>query len=383
MRTVLVFFGGKSAEHEISVITGVLTVNSIDKNLYNAIPIYVDRKGEWFTGDRLNDISYYKENDFESLCPVCIIPNSNALYQIKKSKLKKISSVECAINCMHGLNGEDGSLAGLLKLSNIPFASPDIYASSYSIDKDFTKVVLSGLSIEKIPYVRLFKTPFFARTVEAVKMIEKRFSYPVIIKPCRLGSSIGINVAKDSQSLIRFLVEAFKYDDKVIVESALTNFIEINCGAYRKGDKIIVSECEQPITANEILSFNDKYLGTKTGAIRKMPADISAEIRNKIRQITEKIYRKSDFIGIVRMDYIVKDGKVYLNEINTVPGSLAYYLFTDTIKGFTEILNDVLDEGIKKYINENNRDYSYNSNILSSIQKSGSKIKSVDKNRLR
>ena len=382
MKSILVFFGGKSAEHEISVITGVLTLNSIDKNLYNPIPVFVDRKGSWLTGENLNDVAFYKKQDFKNLKSVCLLPNSNCLYEVKKSKLIKITTIECAINCMHGLNGEDGSLAGLLKMANIPFASPDIYSSSLSIDKDFTKVVLSGLSVEKLPYVRLFKKPFFAKTVGAIKMIEKKLSYPVIVKPCKLGSSIGINIAKDGKSLIKFLVEAFKYDDKVIVEHALTDFIEINCAGYKKDDKIIVSECEQPITRNEILSFNDKYLGSKTGATRKMPAEIPKEIRDKIRQTTEKIYRKCDFIGVIRIDYIVKDGKIFVNEINTVPGSLAYYLFTDSIKGFSDILTDLIEEGIKKFISENNRDYNFNSNILSTINRSGSKIKTIDKNRL-
>ena len=370
MKNVLVFFGGKSCEHDISIITGVLSVNSIDKQLFNAIPVYVDKNGEWFSGDCLKDIEWYKDKDVNKskLNKVSFISGSDVLYAVTKNKIKPLYKIAVALNCMHGVNGEDGSLSGLMKLQNIPFSSPDIFASSFAIDKDFTKIVLSGLNVDKLPYVRIFKNSYYLKKQSVVKMIEKKFGYPVIIKPSTLGSSIGIAVAKTGESLQNCLDNAFKYDEKVIVEKALENFKEINCAAYRDNDKIIVSECEEPITSSEILSFKDKYLGSKGGSVKKFPAEIPESIRSKIRSITEKIYRKADFNGVIRIDYILSNNRIYLNEVNTVPGSLAYYLFSDTIKGFTDMLTKILNDGISKHVRYMTRDFSYNSVVLKDIK---------------
>ena len=368
MKNVLVFFGGKSCEHDVSIITGVLTVNSINKELFNAIPIYVDKNGEWYTAEVLKDIEWYKSKNLSKLTKVTLISGNDTLYLVHKNKIKPICKIAVAINCIHGLNGEDGVLAGYLKMCNIPFASPDLFASSMSIDKDFTKVFLSGIGVDKLPCVRLFKDSYYQKKQSTIKMLEKKFSYPVIVKPCNLGSSIGIKIAKTESELIPAIDKAFNYDDKIIIEKAISNFKEINCAAYKSGDKIIVSECEEPISADEILSFNDKYLGSKSGARKNFPADISKELSQKIKTITEKVYRKGDFTGVIRIDYMVLDSKIYLNEINSVPGSLAYYLFCDSVKDFSNMLTELLNEGIKKQILKNNRNYNFNSNILTDIK---------------
>ena len=368
MKNVLVFFGGKSCEHDVSIITGVLTVNSIDKELYNAIPIYVDKSGEWYTGENLKNIEWFKNKNLTKLTKVTLISGSDELYAVHKSKIKPICKIAVAINCIHGLNGEDGTLSGYLKMCNIPFASPDLFASSLSMDKDYTKVFLSGINVEKLPCVRLFKDCYYQKKQSTVKMLEKKFGYPVIVKPCNLGSSIGIAVAKSGEELLTALDKAFIYDEKVIVEKAIAGFREINCAAYKSGDKIVLSECEEPITAGEILSFNDKYVGSKSGARKNFPADISKELSQKIKSITEKVYRKGDFTGVIRIDYLVLDGKVYLNEINSVPGSLAYYLFCDSVKDFSNMLTELLQEGLQKHVRESNRNYTFNSNVLTEIK---------------
>ena len=365
MKNIAVFFGGKSCEHDISVITGVLTLNSIDKEKFNPIPIYVHNDGTWFTGKLLCDISNYKNLNLNKLSKVTFFAGSNNLYELRKNRSKRLTNIDCAVNCMHGLNGEDGSLIGLLKLCGVAFCSPDIFASSFAMDKDFTKIVLNGLGVEKLPYVRIHKTSFYLKRKTAVKMIENKFKYPVIIKPCSLGSSIGISTAKNKQELENALILAFNYDNKVIVEKALENFKEINCSAYKTGETIVVSSCEEPILASEILTFNDKYLGSKTGSNKNFPADIPSEISSKIQSITEKIYRKCDFLGVIRIDFLVSNGKVYVNEINTVPGSLSYYLHCKTLKEFTNLLTNLISEGIKEFNEENSRNYVFNSSVLS------------------
>ncbi len=379
MKSILVFFGGKSVEHDISIITGVLTLNSIDKTIYNPIPIYITEKGEWFTGEELFNISNFKERAFKKLKKVTLVSGSNAIYIVKRNKLEKQEVIYSAINCLHGVNGEDGAIIGMLKMCNISYSSPDLFGSSLSIDKDYTKLFLSGINVDKLSSVRIVRKSYFEKKDSAIKLVERKFNYPVIVKPASLGSSIGISTAKDRKGLLFALDNAFLYDDKVIVESELFKIKEINCAAYRSNDKIIVSECEEPITQSEILSFNDKYLGYKTGANRKMPADIPNNVRDKIRQTTEKIYRKADFIGVVRIDYILSDGKIYVNEINTVPGSLAYYLFVNTIKDFSKLLTNIIEEGVKRHYEFENRKFTFKSNVLSGFGVKGAKAKPIDK----
>ena len=365
MKNIAVFFGGKSCEHDISIITGVLTLNSIDKTKFNVVPVYVHGNGNFYTGNLLFNVSNYKNLDVKKLKKVTFLIGSDILYEVRKNKHKKLYKIDCGVNCLHGLNGEDGTLSGYLKLCNVPLASPNLFASSFSMDKDFTKIVLSGLNVEKLPYVRLHRSSFYLKRNTAIKMIEKKFKYPVIIKPCSLGSSIGISTAKNKQELENALILAFNYDVKVIVEKALENFKEINCSAYKTGESIIVSSCEEPILASEILTFNDKYLGSKTGSNKNFPADIPSEISSKIQSITEKIYRKCDFLGVIRIDFLVSNGKVYVNEINTVPGSLSYYLHCKTLKEFTNLLTNLIGEGIKEFNEENSRNYVFNSSVLS------------------
>lgn len=377
MKNIAVFFGGKSCEHDISVITGVLTANVLDKELFNPIPIYVSPSGEWFTGEELLDVAFYKIKDFKKLKKVTFISGDNSLYLIDK-KIKRYKVIACAINCLHGLNGEDGSLAGLLKLLNIPLASPSLFGSSFAIDKDYTKTVLTGMGVEKLPCVRILRSAYYQKKESAIKLINKRIDYPVIVKPSCLGSSIGIKVAFCDAELISALDGAFVYDDKVIVEKALQDFIELNCAAYKANGKIVVSEVEKPVKSQEILSFSDKYLGFQGLASREFPAKISEKLRNKVRDITEKVYRKAEFLGIIRIDYIYAYDKLYLNEINTVPGSLAYYLFSDTLKGFTDILSEIIDEAEKENRAYQSRNFVFDSSVLMIDGVKGSKQNSFD-----
>ncbi len=377
MKNIIVAFGGKSVEHDISVITGVLTVNSVDLK-YNVIPVYFDKKGKCYTGESLKDISFYKNFNEKKVKRVTFLQGENKLFVINKNKIKEMCDISCVINCIHGICGEDGALAGLLKMSNIPLCSPDLFASSFSMDKDFTKTVLTGLGVKKLPYLRFFKTEFYKDKLKTVETVEKKFGYPVIIKPSKLGSSIGINCATNQKELYNALETGFSFDDKIIIEQKLEDFTEINCGAYKYNGNIVISNLEEPITKNNFLSFSDKYQCEKTGAIRREPINLPEKVAQNIKNTTKKIYDKADFTGVIRIDYIVKNNEVYLNEINTTPGSLAYYLFTDSIKGFTKMISELIEEGIKKGIKENSLNYEYKSSVLSELQSKGGKLKKFD-----
>lgn len=360
MRNVLVFFGGKSCEHDISVITGVMTVNLVDSSKFNSYPIFVDKDGKFYTGEILKNIEFYKNIDYKRLKEVTIKAGSDELYLVSGKRLKKLCSIYCAISCMHGVNGEDGSLVGYLQTCDVPCASPDMFCSSFAIDKERTKILLNGLKVKRLPYVKISRTAFFkAREKEVVKAM--KIGFPLIVKPARLGSSIGIKIASDKLELEDAIIEAFNYDGKIIVEKAVENFIEINCAAYLKEGEIIVSELERPISSHSILTFEDKYLSEGD---REFPAKLNDELTEKIKSLTKTIYEKLGFIGVIRIDYILFDGEVYLNEINTVPGSLAYYLFCDTMKEFSDMITTLIEEGVKRNLEENKFIRVYSSNAL-------------------
>ena len=354
MKNIAVFFGGVSVEHDVSVITGVLTLNSLNKDEYNAIPIYVSNDGKWFTGKELYDIENYKNLNVKKLKQVCLVEGENVLYIKKRKALKKIASIATAINCMHGARGEDGSLSGLLNLCGIANASPDMFSSALSIDKSLTKVFLKGLNIKYLPCIT-------AVGLGEINEIERKLGYPVICKPAKCGSSIGISTANDKDSLSKALSLALSYDSKVVVEKLLTDFTEINCAVYKNyNNEIIVSECEKPIGAGEVLSFNDKYVQGQ----REFPAKIPTMYSKRIKDISQKIYSVLSFNGIIRIDFLIDKTGVYVNEINSVPGSLAYYLFCDTLKEFSALLTEVIKLGEKNFAIESSLVKNYSSRIL-------------------
>lgn len=332
MKNVAVFFGGKSVEHDISVITGVTALNALDKSRFCGIPIYVHSDGFWYTGEGLYELDEYKRLNVDKLLRVTLVCGDNRIYLLKGKKLKSSSVISIAINCMHGERGEDGSLAGLLNMCNIPLASPGIMPSAVCMDKCFTKTVMKGLKIKTLPY-------FFADSVLDVDKIKAKLKFPVIVKPASLGSSIGIRIAENEGEIESALSYALKFGSRAIIEPCLKDFLEINCAVYKDQDgKVNVSECEMPIGRTKMLTFKDKY---KSGQ-RVFPADIDKEISDKIKAISEKVYNELCFDGVIRIDYFVSKDNVYLNEVNTVPGSLAYYLFGKTLKDFSDMLTKML-----------------------------------------
>lgn len=363
MKNVAVFFGGNSCEHDVSVITGVLTLNSIDKTLYNPIPIYVTKCGEWLYGQELFDVAFYKYNDFRRLKRVTFVAGDSALY-IKGRKLKKLCDVYSAINCMHGLNGEDGSLSGLFKLYGIPLVGSGLFASSFSMDKSYTKMVLKGLKVNVLPSVTVNKSSYLKRVENTVSDIEKQIGYPVIVKPANLGSSIGISTAFNEKELMVALSKAFKYDQTAIIEKYLEEFVEYNVAVCKVKDGIKLSKVEKPARSDKILTFDDKYENYSGMLKREFPAKISPSLENKLKNTSEAVYRLCGFSGVIRIDYIYSNGKLYLNEINTVPGSMAYYLFVETLKDYTTMLTMLIEESVSEHNFYKSNVFSYSSGVL-------------------
>ena len=264
---------------------------------------------------------------------------------------------------MHGGCGENGSLAGLLNFCSIPLASPSIMPSAISMDKSFTKIALKGIGVKTLPSVTV-------SSISEWQALENKISYPVIVKPTLLGSSIGVNRASDDLEIRRAISYGLKFCGSVVVEKCLENFIEINCAAYLKKDgSINVSECERPVGRAEILTFTDKYECGK----RVFPADIDKKYSDKIKKITEKVYRELGFSGVIRIDYFISEGQIYLNEINSVPGSLAYYLFGDTLYSFSKMLTELVGVAEIDFAKSETVITEYKSGILSGVGSKGAK----------
>lgn len=352
MKNIAVFFGGVSVEHDVSVITGVLTANSLERDKFNPVPVYIDGKGEWFTGEYLLNTDNYKNFDSRKVRRVTFAAGANALCEMRGNRLKARYPLYAAINCMHGERGEDGSLAGILNMCGVPLASPALFPSSASMDKLFTKTVLKGLGVKTLPAVE-------------IKSVKDGAAAPIpaVVKPCCGGSSIGVRRANDERQLAESAAYALRLDRRAMAEACLEDFIEINCAAYMGESGIVVSECERPVGKDAVLSFKDKY---KTGR-REFPADIPVKFSREIKKITKKIYERMGFSGIIRVDYFIYEGNVYLNEINAVPGSLAYYLFADTLKGFGKILTEIIGVSVREFTSQSTLQRAFDSGILRTV----------------
>lgn len=355
MKNIAVFFGGVSCESEVSIITGVLTANTIDKEKFNVVPVYVDGNGEWLSGEYLLDPDNYKNLDYKRVKRVTLVDGENKLFYVCRKKLKLYCEISCAINCMHGERGEDGSLFGTLNMCGIPLASPPLLPSAVSMDKKITKTLLKGLKIPTLPCV----------TVNSAEKIVQPlpFSFPIIVKPLYGGSSIGVNKANNIKELESAVNYALRFGEFAELEPCLKDFTEINCATYRGKSGVVVSECEKPIGKNEVLTFFDKY----ESGFREFPAKIDARISKKIKKISQKVYDELNFSGIIRIDFFVKDEKVILNEINAVPGSLAYYLFCKNLKEFSKVLTEIIELALVGKTRRDSVQKSFSSGILSAV----------------
>lgn len=329
-KSIAVIFGGKSNENEVSVITGTMAANVLKSGGDTVTPLYMSQRGELYTGEGLLNITSYKDGGYEK-CSRAVVGKGGVYVLNKRGKMKKYVKIDVALNCCHGGWGEGGGVCGLFALNDIPLASAGMFESAAFMDKYFTKRVLRSLGVKVARYV-------YVRSPDEYLKAEK-LQYPLIVKPAKLGSSIGIECAENREELETAVAAAFLYDDGVICEKYVENRREINCAAYFADGKVVVSECEEAVSDGDILSFDDKYSG---GGTRVMPADIPESLAMKIRKITGNVYSRLNMRGIVRFDYLLGGDTVYLSEINTVPGSLAYYLLSSGFKDFYPVLKAVI-----------------------------------------
>lgn len=377
-----VFFGGKSVEHEISIITANQAITSLNKDKYEIIPIYISKNGKMYTGEKLFDLKEYRDLDkLIKNCEEVVCVNSGNKANVLRVNNKLFSSnlintIEVAFPIMHGTNGEDGSIQGYLEILGIPYIGPDVLASSIGMDKIMMRRILKEQNIPSLDYVAFYSLDYIKNEDKYIKEIEENLKYPVIVKAGNLGSSIGIKKAKDKEGLIEAIEFAMEFSDRVMVENAVVKLREINCSVM--GDMIDAnpSICEEPIGSDEILSYQDKYVGggkTKGNGSkgmatlqRKVPADISEEMTKKIQEIAVKTFKILGCSGVARIDFLVdmEDNSIYVNEINTIPGALSFYLWEATNKTFEKELDELVEIAFKRNRERQNRTYSYDQNIL-------------------
>lgn len=378
-----VLYGGKSTEHEVSIITAVQAMGFLNKEKYDVIPIYFTKENEIYTGDPLKEMDVYKDFDLlKRYCTNVVIYNKNGVLTLqKKGGFKRtIAEVDIVIPTVHGYNMEDGNIQGLLETYGVPYTGSDIFGCTVGQDKVFQKQILESEHLPISKYVWFYDAEYQENQNEIIKKISK-LKYPVIVKPARQGSSIGIKIAKDDESLKAAIEDAINYDDKILVEEVIPNMVELNCSVLGSNSFCETSAIEQVIGKDEILSFNDKYIGNgaKKGAKkissskgmvsadRIIPADIPQKLKEEVEETSKKAFRALGASGVVRIDYLYdkKSKKIYLNELNTIPGSLSFYLWTPLNKEYDELLDDMINIAVKRYKNKLKKTTTFDSNILS------------------
>lgn len=394
-----VFFGGKSVEHEISVITMNQAINSLDPEKYEVVPIYISKTGEMYTGDDLLDL--YSFRDMEVLLKRCykvsVIRNGKQVQVVRTPApwigKRVLNTIDVAFPIVHGTNCEDGTVAGFLNLLDLPYVGPDIMASSIGMDKILQKKVLKESGIPVVEFVSFYTMDYIKDEESILKEIEEKLLYPVIVKPGNLGSSVGIKKASNKAELEEAIGFSMEFTDRIIVEEAVTDLKEINCAVLGNLSNSEVSVCEEPLFTDEILSYTDKYIGdgkTKGGTIggakvagpkvagaktgnssssfanKKIPADLTKEQEEEVKRLTKEVFKVLGCSGFARVDFLVdnKTGNIYANEINTIPGALSFYLWEASGKTFEEQLDKAIDIALKRYQERENLTFSYDQNIL-------------------
>ena len=389
-----VIFGSRTCEHEVSIISALQLMRAANRKTYDVIPIYISKTGEWFTGDPLLEMTAY--SPFEESCKgivriaLDITSGSGALTAVElgkslfaKDHLRIVARLDCVIPVMHGMHGEDGTLQGLLEMCNIPYASSGVGASALGMDKVFMKQFFYGNGFPVLPGCWFLRKAWEAEQEKVIREIEQKLTYPVFVKPASLGSSIGVGRAGDRKELKVALDVAFEFDRKVLVEKGIENPLELNCSVLGYNGEARASEIEMPITRGDLLSFFDKYGANAAKGMaslkRILPAPIEPALREEIQALSVKIFNSMDCKGVVRIDYMFspEENALYITEINTIPGSMAFYLWTPCGMTYSELIDQMVQYAMQAQDDKDNCNYAYTSDILRSTAlggKAGAKI---------
>ena len=367
MKEIAVFFGGRSCEHDVSIVTGLQAIENMDTSKYKIHPVYIARDGLWYTGEGLRNIAGYQNfapSENIVRCTLSQRPGEGLL--VKHQPLH----IDAALLCMHGMHGEDGSLQGMLEMCDIPYTSAGIGGSAAGMDKVLMKKVFLGCGFPTVDYVAFYRREFETQPQKVVERAQEAIGYPCYVKPASLGSSIGISKAQNEAQLKQALELAFLYDRKVLVETGIAQPMEINCSVLGMDGEAEASLCERPIGWEEYLTFEDKYLKGAKRPTRTIPADISEELTKRIQTMAVEIFCALDCKGVVRIDFLVDrtDGKLYVNEINTIPGSLSFYLWEPKGLSYSALLDRLIEQAITSMEEKKKNSYAYESRLLDAMK---------------
>ena len=390
---IAVFFGGESVEHEVSIISAHQAIEALDKNKYNVIPVYVSKERKLYVSDLLKDMSNYKDlKHLISQCTQVSITSEDNRVVIRPVKPslfgpKELGTIDVAIPVMHGTNGEDGTIQGFFEMLKVPYAGCDLYGAAIGQDKVLQKNVLSDNNLPITNWFWVYGSEMDTRQSEILDKVH-RLIYPVIIKPARTGSSVGISIAHNDEEYLACFDEARQYDEKIITEKVVKPMREINCSVVGDSYSCVASVLEEvsSVSQDELLSFSDKYLGgsksTKSegskgmaSTARIVPAPLTDEQTRLVQQLAKETFRVLGTSGICRIDFLMDADtkKVYVNEINTIPGSLAFYLWQAAGVSFSELMDKLVELALDRERRRSKMTFSYETNILSNFSASSAK----------
>lgn len=371
-----VLFGGRNTEHDVSIITGELIVKGLKDIGHTVYPIYVSKEGEWFLDERLSDIEVFKNNNFDSKK----FKKVNVSFTKKegKSVLKsdglfgKEYLIDVYFPAFHGLNGEDGSVQGLFQMLGVPFVGCGVLSSAITIDKVLTKLFYQRFNIPTTKFIHFTKSDWVNGSEKIVTEIESNLTWPVFVKPSRLGSSIGISKVAEKSDLINSIEVALHYDDKVLVEEGVNNLLDLTVCLIGNKDNILVSEIQQSAFSKDFFSYEDKYLnegGAQLGNAEKqiiIPAQIDDKVSSEIKEMAKEIYQLFECRGIARVDFLYDQqfNKYYANEINTMPGTIYHHLWKKSGIELSELLSKLLEYAQEEFRVNEKLTLTFNSDIL-------------------
>ena len=388
---IAVFFGSRSCEHDVSIISALQLIEAAKTAGFAVTPVYISRDGLWYTGEPLENIETFRDFNpmAKGITRVTLDVSANAgdlwAWPPQRSGLfakvpAPIMHIDCAIPVMHGLHGEDGTLQGLFEMANIPYASSGVLGSAVGMDKIAMKQILRGAGFPVLDFVWCTRDEYHHNPDAFIERVEKEIRYPAFVKPAALGSSIGVSRAENREELEKALELAASYDRRILVEVGITHPVEINCAALGYGEDVQTSVCEMPVPSSDdtFLDFFQKYMrnaGTKGEESRGMkslsrvlPAPIGDELTQRIQQMTKEIFRLLDFRGTVRVDYILDQNDVlFVNEPNTIPGSLAFYLWKACGISFPQLVEKMVEDALRAHADKNTSVFAFDSQILQKV----------------
>ena len=381
MENIGVIFGGRSVEHEVSVITGMQIIENMDKSKYNPIPIYITKDGKFLSGESLKNFKSYKDQDFHDGVEVFFKPeygnknlyyvkhNPKKLFKAEYDSVEVYEKIDAIFFALHGTFGEDGCTQGLFELMGMPYTGCGVMSAAVGMDKVIMRKVFES---EDIPMTK-YKY-FYREELKNLKgLIEKckDLNFPLFVKPANLGSSIGISRVENALDLSKALEVAAHYDRKIIVEEAVVNPREINVAVLGYEDDLRVSAAEEPLGFKDLLKYEDKYVSGSKGAKssqkhqnKKLPAELKPELEKEIKELAKKAFSAIDGAGVARIDFLVDGDKAYVNEINTLPGSIAFYLYEVDGLMIKDLITRLIELGKERHSERAANNYSIDSNLF-------------------